>query len=67
MNSVILYISIGCVFSFIFKLVQDFVFNKEPTKIDNLTGFDLIVLTATWPYWFIKFICSYLKGFFETK
>ena len=67
MNSVILYISIGCVFSFIFKLVQDFVFNKEPTKIDNLTGFDLIVLTATWPYWFVKFTFSYLKGIFETK
>ena len=67
MNNYILYLIIGCAFSFIFKLVQDFVFNKEPTKIDNLTGFDLIVLTVTWPYWFIKFLFSYLKGIFETK
>ena len=67
MNNVLLYFSIGCAFSFIFKLVQDFVFNEEPTKIDNLSGFDLIVLTITWPYWLFRFIFSYIKGIFETK
>ncbi len=67
MNSFVWYILIGCVFSLVFKLVQDFIFNEEPTKIDNLTGFDLIVLTISWPYWLIRFIFSFLKGSSETK
>ena len=67
MNNFILYCIIGCTFSLIFKIVQDFVFNKEPTKIENLSGLDLIVLTITWPYWFIRFLFSYIKGIFETK
>jgi len=66
MNNVLLYITIGCIFSFIFKVIQDLLFNKEP-KLEKLSGFDLIVLTATWPYWFVKFTFSYLKGIFETK
>jgi hypothetical protein len=67
MNNVLLYFGIGCAFSFIFKLVQDFVFNEEPTKIDNLSGLDLIILTITWPYWLFRFLYSYIRGIFETK
>ena len=67
MSSFTWYILIGCAFSLIFKLIQDFIFNEEPTKIQNLTGVDLIVLTISWPYWLIRFLFSYIKGTSETK
>ena len=69
MNNVLLYFAVGCVFSFIFKVLQDFVYNKitKGPKLEELSGFDLIILTISWPYWFFKFLCSYLKSIFETK